>query len=99
MDKCQYCGREENPMSSNPDDHCVWVGEFAERLKGVRSPSCYETELAAKDALLRECEGALSAALCMFKVTQTVDDYPLDHWSRQAQALLPKIQEAVEEKR
>jgi hypothetical protein len=61
MDKCKFCGAEENPTSSDPTDHCEWVGKYSKKLTGVRSIYCYERELAslradleAKDKLLRE---------------------------------------------
>jgi hypothetical protein len=53
-DKCKFCGRGPKPFSSASKDHCYWVGKYADDLKGLRSISCYETELATLKALVRD---------------------------------------------
>ena len=53
-DKCPFCDREAKPFSSNSEDHCHYVGDLAERLKMLRSPSCYEAEITNLKALVRE---------------------------------------------
>ena len=37
---------------------------------------------------LEQLEAALRDSLFAFGITQTVSDYPEDHWSRRAQALI-----------
>lgn len=47
----------------------LWVGEFADKLEGVRSCSCYEAELATMKKLVREMAKVLSpfvTGLCIF---------------------------------
>ena len=60
-DKCPFCGREARPVSSNPEDHCCWVGKYANDLKGVRSSSCYEAQIASLEALVREMGKLMSS--------------------------------------
>ena len=45
-DKCPFCGAEDKSYSSNPKDHCHWVGKYAKDLAGVRSSYCYERQIA-----------------------------------------------------
>lgn len=57
---CQFCGREAKPFSSDPSDHCCWVGDLADKLKGIRSISCYESQLAQQAETIKILEKELT---------------------------------------
>ncbi len=100
---CLFCGAEEKPFSSNPEDHCMWVGEYAHKLKGVRSPYCYERELARKDALLGKRDDLLQEVLMFYQFWCGKDPYnskeigrdaahSLEHLTIKIQALLADME-------
>jgi hypothetical protein len=67
-DKCPFCGREAQPFSSNSEDHCHYVGDLAERLKMVRSPSCYEAEIDSLKSLVWKREKLLGRVTWRTKI-------------------------------
>lgn len=51
-DKCPFCGRKKTPFSSNPEDHCRWVGKYSVDLAKARSIYCYEAQIVTLNSII-----------------------------------------------
>ena len=92
MGDCSYCGQENNPVSSDPTDHCQWVGILSNRLVGVRSTFCYERQIANQIALLSEILPLLKAIDSGYSQRQR------EQMREKVKELLPRVEEVVGDK-